>query len=735
MSTGMIASSFRSLPLKQRLDLECAALGDHDAAGWAVKDPVTLEYHRFEAFQYAVLQRLDGQRTLAQLYDELQQLYPSQHWTMPDLQKLVTDLHRKGLVTSVRAGQAETYRQRRWERLKQRLKRLPSQLLFTKFPGWNAYRTLDAMLPWTRWMYHPVMVGLFACLMLAGWGLILVQFQEFRRKLPEFQQFFGWTNLTYLWGTLAVTKLWHEFGHGLTCHYFGRRCHEMGVMLLLFTPTMYCDASDSWMLRNRWQRIAIGGGGMWFEQILAAIATFVWWYTQPGLINNLALNVVFVSAMSTVVFNLNPLMRYDGYYMLSDYLEIPNLRQKADRLLDRKLAHWFCGREQPADPMLPQHHETAFVAYSLGSTAYGWFISGSILMFLYSWLKPYELQSLGVSLAIISATGVIMTMGLRAWRLTRAPKVGSTHWGRVMLAWGLLLIAAVAVLWMPIPWYIEAAVIIEPQGAIQVFNTAPGEIQEIYVQPGAWVEAGQAVVQLQNPELEDQTVQLEAELAAQTAVVAAARARSESVDLANALERQQGLKARLQELRDQEAMLTIHAPLAGRVVPADPRQNQSDQTKNLPAWQATPLDPQNIGAWLDPRTPLLTIAPNEQLTAVLYLSQAHRDLVESTMPVRLKFDAIPGKTFRGELVNVSHEHAEYVPAVLSNKAGGPLATVTTVDQQEQLQELAYRATVEIDDPDHVLRTSLRGTARFHVANRTAAWWLSQTVWRTFRFRL
>src|SRR5206468_11742270 len=144
-------------------------------------------------------------------------------------------------------------------------------------------------------------------------------------------------NWIYLGGTLAITKVIHEFGHGLSCKHFGGECHEMGVMLLVMTPCLYCNVSDSWMLPNKWHRAAIGAAGMYIELVMASIATFLWWFSEPGLLNNVCLAVMFVCSVTTLVFNANPLMRYDGYYILADLLEIPNLRQKAGQVLSRTL--------------------------------------------------------------------------------------------------------------------------------------------------------------------------------------------------------------------------------------------------------------------------------------------------------------------------------------------------------------------------------------------------------------
>ena len=162
-----------------------------------------------------------------------------------------------------------------------------------------------------------------------GFQEVAVQFQAVRARLPEFHAFFCLDNLVWFLLAIAVSKALHELGHGLVCKHFGGECHELGLMLLVFTPCLYVNVSDAWLLPNKWHRIAISAAGMAVEVLLAAVCTFIWWFSEPGMLNYLCLNVMFISSVSTLVFNANPLLRYDGYYILSDLMEVPNLRQKA----------------------------------------------------------------------------------------------------------------------------------------------------------------------------------------------------------------------------------------------------------------------------------------------------------------------------------------------------------------------------------------------------------------------
>ena len=151
-------------------------------------------------------------------------------------------------------------------------------------------------------VYRPGAAVLFACLVLSALLLLASQYETVYAKLPTFQQFFAADRWLILAATMAIVKVLHEFGHGLSCKKFGGECHEIGFMLLVFTPCLYCNVSDSWMLPNKWNRVWIGAGGIYVEMILASIAAFVWWFTESGMtINDFVLNMMFLNVVSTVV--------------------------------------------------------------------------------------------------------------------------------------------------------------------------------------------------------------------------------------------------------------------------------------------------------------------------------------------------------------------------------------------------------------------------------------------------
>ena len=244
---------------------------------------------------------------------------------------------------------------------------------------------------------------------LSAGSLVLIEFDAFRSRLPGFYQFFNFYNGLWLMATLGIIKIFHEFGHGLSCKHFGGECHEMGVMILVLTPCLYCNVSDSWMLPNKWHRAAIGAAGIIVEVSLASIATFLWWSLRAGdvLVQLVPEHHVRLS-VSTILFNGNPLLRYDGYYILADVMEIPNLRQKATSILSRKLGQLCLGLEPPDDPFLPQRNQILFAFYSVAAATYRWFVLASICWFLFQVFKPYGLEILGKVIVGMSVYGLIV---------------------------------------------------------------------------------------------------------------------------------------------------------------------------------------------------------------------------------------------------------------------------------------------------------------------------------------
>ena len=734
--TAFVPSSQRPIPLRGRHDLTARQMPFQGVQWWVLKDPVGLCYHRLPAEHYRVLCLLDGRRSLKEIRDQLAKEFTAVPLQLADVQRMITSLHGQGLVWSQRSGQAGPLIIKQRQASRHKLLQSLGSLLSIRLPGWDPDAALKRMCGWLGWIFHPLTGIMAVLLVISAWTLLLVQFDEFLSRLPEFRQFFSWRNLVWLWLTLSATKVIHEFGHGLTCKHYGSECHQMGVMLLVFSPTLYCDVTDSWMLRDKWQRIWIAAAGMVIEVVLSAIAIFAWWFTTPGLLNHLCLNVFFVTTITTVIFNANPLLRYDGYYMLSDWLGIPNLRAKASRQLRETFAEFCLGITSPPDPLMPETGRVWFVTYTIAATVYGWFVLSMVLLFLYVVLKPYGLQSIGVALAVLSLSGIVGNIVFNVWRILAAPRSTPMSRFRTTTTIVVALLLMSAALAIPLPWYIEAPFLIEPHDAAHVMTSAPGRLMSFAVHPGETVQQGQLLAKLLDDEKEDQLRRLDVGRELQHAEIAKLHALELFAEHALAQKRLQTLEDQIAELQVRLGELTITAPISGRVVaaPRVPAPPQSTH-RRLPEWSGHISSPDNLGCLLPTRTHLLSIAPDDRMQALLYLDQAHRDDLAVGQPIEIKFEHLADRTYRANIAGIAREQSDIAPPALSTKQGGGLASVTDPEGRERLTSVAYQARAVLDQETQLLKPGMRGTARFLVERRSAAHWIWRAFRRTMHFRL
>lgn len=626
-AASLTTANRRPIPLQVRDDLIFERIEYLGISYWVVKDPVGLKYFRLQPEQYHALQLLNGDRHLEELRDALHDELPTVRLQLSDIQHLITDLHQKGLVFSNRIGQGASLAKLNFEEKKKKLFNTMRSLLYVRLPGWDPEAVLARLYPLVRWIYHPTTVTLTLLFVISSWVLLAVQFDTFTAQMPEFQQFFSWPNLLYLWITLGTCKVIHEFGHGLSCKHFGGECHAMGVMLLVFSPCLYCDVSDSWMLKSKWQRIAIGAAGMYIEVVISAIAIYIWWNTQSGLIHHLCLNIFFVTTITTVIWNANPLMRFDGYYMMSDFLEIPNLRPKADRLL-RDWFGWYClGIEAKPDPFMPESGRAGFVMFAIAAGLYRWFILAAIMVFLYTVLKPYGLQSIGIALAVVSIVTILFNLVLNIYKQVTAPRIEPLSRPKIAISLGLLVTVIACTMAVPLPLHIEAMFLIEPHDVRHVYTPVPGRLENRPVQPGDQVTLGDTLATLTNPALALEQLRLEQQEKVQLIRVSVANALEDRSREELARANRESARTQLSEFQKQIERMTITAPCAGTVVappriPAPPLDSRRDQ---LGSWHGTPLEDRNRNCLLPDRTHLLSIAPDSEFQAVVVIDQGDRN--------------------------------------------------------------------------------------------------------------
>jgi putative peptide zinc metalloprotease protein len=749
LADSLVSSTSRKLSLRVRPDLTARQqkyLGD---AYWVVKEPVGLNYFRFHEEEFAILQMLDGQTSLEQIKDRFEEEFAPQKITYQDLQQFIGMLHRSGLVISESAGQGRQLRKRRDEKKRKELLGKVSNVFAIRFRGVDPERFLNWIYQYTKWMFHPVCV--FFCLALAISALLLVtvQFDVFSSRLPTFHQFFGRGNWLYLAITMGVVKVLHELGHGLSCKHFGGECHEIGVMILVFTPCLYCNVSDSWMLPNKYRRAMIGASGMYVEMVLASTATFIWWFSDPTtLINQLSLSVMFICSVSTLVFNGNPLLRFDGYYILMDLAEIPNLRQKSTEVLKRFMVDLCLGLEQPENPFLPQSNRFLFGLYTVAAVVYRWIVVFSICWFLNKVLEPYGLKVLG---QLVAAAGFFGLVVQPLWQLGKffymPGRMHKVKRHRVVASIAVVLALLGFVLFMPLPHSVNCSFELAPRDAAAIYVDVLGLVDDIHVENGATVQAGEPLVTLRNPDLELSVIQLEGQLRAATERLRGLERRAYVDDTAGmhipqAKENEATIIKQLKEKHDELSRLKVVAPIAGVVLPVPSRSKQNEAGR-LPQWYGSPLDRKNLGARFQASELICRVGDPEKLEAELVVDQADIDLLDQAMAggkqpeAVLQFDAFPGQVLTSRVVDIARIDMKTAPITLSSRAGGDVSTKQ--DQSTgQLRPLStsYQARVPLEDQGELrglLTVGQQGNAKVYTRWQSLGKRLYRYVARTFHF--
>jgi putative peptide zinc metalloprotease protein len=687
---------------------------------YVVKDPLALKYFRFKQEEYFLLQQFDGKTTLQDVKRAFERKYRPQTITVDDLLRFVAQLHEASLIQVDTAEQAKVLIKRRRKNIWKKIGQFFANILYIKIPLVDPERILTGMYPFFRWIFTPAFVFLSSCTMLAAIILVISQWSTFQAKLPEFQSFFNWRTIVYFWCSLAVIKVIHEFGHGLTAKHFGGEVHEMGMLFLVLTPALYCDVTDSWLLPSKWKRIWISAAGIYVECFLASIATFIWWNTEPGLLNSLMMATMFICSVNTIMFNANPLLRYDGYYVMSDWLEIPNLRIKSNQFFAYAFQEKILGLEVPHQHYLPKARRTLFVTYAVASYLYRWFVTFSIIFFLSQVLKPYGLQSISYVLALGSLVPLLVMPVYQIIKFVRQPgrmrkvkKARAAAWfaGAAAVVAGILLI--------PTPLRVKGTFVLMPANPATVYADTPGRMVQLLVRDGEMVKEGQLLAVLSNL---DKLKEREQHQMEQAVFFAKYNTFFRSASLTD-----RGMANRsLQQAQDKEPIITKVGDQIDRLNLVAPRDGQAIGVPH----------PETLGQWFEPGKPLCQIADPKKLEAHLIMDQGDVDLFKVGNRAWLKIYGCSERTIRSKVEDKAVRNREEIPPELSQSVGGEIAAEPDekTGQAKPLKPM-FEVTIPVDNSDLELQPNLRGFAKIDAGYSTFGWWLWRWVTKTFHFTI
>ncbi|GIW81813.1 MAG: hemolysin D [Gemmatales bacterium] len=722
----------KHLKLRMRPDLVVTTQRYEGKTWYIVKDPISMRYWRYSEQEHFLIELLDGRTTLEEARREYERRFRPHRLSLEDIETFGYQLLKAGLAyyDSPEFGK-RLFEQGKKCRRREILEKF-TNILYIRIPILDPDKLLERMVPWLRWVFTRWFMALSVCLMLAALYVVASRFNQFRAMLPSADQFFSFKNLVYLWAALGLVKVIHEFGHGLTCKAFGGEVHEMGFLLLCFAPCLYCNVSDSWTLANKWKRILISFAGIYVELIIATLATFVWLHSSSiPFVHNLSLSLMIVCSISTILFNANPLMRFDGYYVLADLIEIPNLRQRSNQYLKRFVQEKCLGMELPPEAYMSRQRRFWFIVYAVVSYVYRWVITFAILWFLFNFLRPYKLGAVGGLLALAALASMVgwplyhLIHGIR-----QRGRLPDMKWKPVMTSSSVVIALLLAFFFLPLPVsriYETGLVQIEPDAIHPVYVPAEGILKRVDVRDGQQVPAGFVLAQFTNQELENQLEEArtrleikETEIRIYEKSLADVRDRQQRALIAEKIAIGKGdrdlLAAQVREYESLFDQLTLRSPCAGVVLGA-PRRDQLGQR-----WKK------------DESKPFCSIGDPTKLRVLVPLSPAdYRLLTEEfasvqrqgkPLPASVRVSGLGMTTFRGRVTELPSSEAKEVPLALTVEAGGPVAAKPSPDSEKRIpQSQQFLVSVAIDKPSHAVCPGTFAQVKIPCRWRSAAWWL------------
>ena len=553
---GSVADRLAGAVVSARAELDVSRQVFREGPAYVVRDPTTFQAHRLSPEDYRVFAALDESRTLGETFTGLVGAGVLEEGQRDEFFAFVLQMHRLGLLSVPVNDAGSLYK--RFERRRRAARRsLATSVFFCRVPMVNPDAFLTRTVWAVRWLFTRWAVLLWLAAVCAAGVVAAGRWDEL--SAPLLTMLTG-EKLILLWVVLVGLKVVHEFGHAWACKAFGGHVPEMGVMLVVGTPCAYVDATDSWGFASRWRRVWVSLAGMYFESWVGVAAVFVWAATGPGLLNTVAYQAALLSTIVTIGFNLNPLMRFDGYYIASDLLNMPNLRARAQAKVGGLVSRWVLG-VRDAGGNESRGLSAMLIVFGIASSVYKATLVLSICA-----MVALKFYTVGVALA---AGYIAITLGGWASRVVRYvgfSEATAPVRGRAVLASVALALAAVGVVgFVPMPGGVEAGGVIGRETEHVVRAPEAGSVVGVGLRGGERARAGAVLVELENSELEGAAEVSRAELRRVEAELSVARFEAGSRAL-QAERRREHERARAERTAVRAASLRVGSPGAGEVI-------------------------------------------------------------------------------------------------------------------------------------------------------------------------
>lgn len=700
MSLDIFSSSWhRVADLRPRLRGH-AQLSRHYYRGqlwYVLQDQSSRRVHRFSPSAYLVIGLMDGHRSLQEIWDTACARLGDDAPTQEEVIRLLSQLHMADVLQCEIPPDVDEMLRRQDRLRSMKAIQLLMSPLSVKFPLLDPERFLAATLP----LYRPFFTWYGAILWLVvvtlGGVLAGMHWTELTEDITD--RVLAPGNLLILWFTFPILKAFHEFGHAFAVKRWGGEVHEMGIMLLVLMPIPYVDASSASAFRDKYPRVIVGAAGMLVELFIASIAMLLWVNMEPGIARSVAYNVMLIAGVSTVLFNANPLLRFDGYYILGDVLEIPNLRTRANRYLGYLTERFLLGMRDAQVPEGSAGEKRWFAFFAIASFIYRMFITFVIVLFIAG--KYFIFGVILAAFAVVGALILPIAKGLQF--LLFSPRLRRN---RIRAAAGTLTFGG-AVVWLlfyvPMPMATLAeGVIWVPEHAI-VRSGTDGFVARVMAEPNSLVRKGEALIELEEPLLAAQIRVLRSRVEQYQAQYDSERF-SERVRAEITREMLGSAQGELERALERARALRVMAPVEGRLVVA--------RADDLPSKYVR--QGQDLAYIVDSaRIAVRAVVPQEDIDLVRNRTHA----VQVRLSERLD-EVLPGRILR----EVPAATAALPNMALSMEGGGRIALDPRARGPAQAMQKHFEFELEIPPRENV-HIGSRVYVRFdHGAEPLATQW-------------
>ena len=723
---------------KIRSDLKIIRQVQGGEVDYIVKDPVALKYYRFKVLEHAVIKNLDG----AHSHDEVGRLVAAEtgvNLSGAAVAGFVDQLKKINLIERSTQEKSLMLLEHLREERKQKADAISEgrDVLYMRFPFIDPDQFYNWLIKRIGFLWTRPFVIFFLCMFAVASTIIISHWGEISKGMANLYSFNGVGDVLLFITVLFTIIVFHENGHGLTCKRFGGEVHELGFMLIYFMPAFYANVTDAWTFQSKAAKLYVTFAGAFVELIICSIATFVWYFSTPGyFLHDLAFMIMLLAGLSSILINMNPLIKLDGYFALVDYLEVPNLSGDAAKYLSAVVRkHVF--RTAVEVPKYPPRLRRILLIYGVLSAGYRIFLLTVVLLFFYRHINRL-FPEMGVFLFAFVAYRLLRKKVKKLWVTTHHIWVDKKE---VLMKPKSLAVAGVGLavvlglfFFLPLPYSHRATFVIEPVERIPVRAATEGFIGSVAVREGEQVRRGALLALLRDPDLEDKRSALGSEIAILNRQILLARAQNDTARLLTDQRRRDHLTDELAQTEARLSQLSITAPVDGTVL--------------------TPRVEERLGMMLKQGDEFCEIAQTDALQARVVVDDWDLQDVGMGAPVSLRLNAASGQRMDGKVIKLapaSHLHQSLSPmqqktsaqaAELSAAGAGRITTAadrapavrdsagTTAEAASPFQTPLTRfdVLIQVDADGVMLRPGMSGEAKIYGRNRP----LAARVWHTVR---